>query len=85
MADARPAWGDKTTVALRTPCGVSDPSAVSCSLTWWHGKHDANAPIAAVQRLTANMGGVDLRLWSEAGHLESYHRHDEILAKFLAR
>jgi pimeloyl-ACP methyl ester carboxylesterase len=62
-----------------------DPSAVSCSLTWWHGKHDPNAPIAAVQRLTATMGGVDLRLWSEAGHLESYHRHDEILAELPTR
>jgi hypothetical protein len=31
------------------------------------------------------MGGVDLRLWNEAGHLEAYHRHDEILAELLAR
>jgi hypothetical protein len=35
-----------------------DPSAVSSSLTWWHGEHDANAPIAAVQRLAATMGDV---------------------------
>jgi pimeloyl-ACP methyl ester carboxylesterase len=62
-----------------------DLSAVSCSLTWWHGEHDANAPIAAVQRLMASLGGADLRLWREAGHLESYHRHDEILAELLTR
>jgi hypothetical protein len=47
-----------------------------------HGEHDANAPIAAVQRLVATMGDVDLRLWNEAGHLEAYRRHDEILAGF---
>jgi pimeloyl-ACP methyl ester carboxylesterase len=62
-----------------------DPSAVSCSLTWWHGEHDANAPIAAVRRLVASMSGVDLRLWGETGHLESYRRHDEILAELLTR
>jgi pimeloyl-ACP methyl ester carboxylesterase len=62
-----------------------DPSAASCSLTWWHGEHDANAPIAAVRRLVATMGGVDLRLWNEAGHLEAYRRHDEILAELLTR
>jgi hypothetical protein len=62
-----------------------DPSAVLCSLTWWHGEHDANAPIAAVQRLVATMGDVDLRLWNEAGHLEAYRRHDEILAEPLTR
>jgi pimeloyl-ACP methyl ester carboxylesterase len=62
-----------------------DPSAVSCSLAWWHGEHDANAPIAAVRRLVAAMGEVDLRLWNEAGHLEAYRRHDEILAELLTR
>lgn len=62
-----------------------DPSAVSCTLTWWHGEHDANAPIAAVHRLVATMGDVDLRLWNEAGHLDAYRRHDEILAELLAR
>ena len=62
-----------------------DPSLVSCSLTWWHGADDANAPITAVRRLVATMDGVDLRLWGEAGHLEPYRRHDEILAELLAR
>jgi pimeloyl-ACP methyl ester carboxylesterase len=62
-----------------------DPSPVSCSPTWWHGEHDANAPIAAVRRLMATMGDVDLQLWNEAGHLEAYPRHDEILAELLSR
>ena len=62
-----------------------DPCLVSCSLTWWHGAHDANAPITAVRRLVARMDGVDLRLWNEAGHLEPYRRHDEIIGELLTR
>jgi pimeloyl-ACP methyl ester carboxylesterase len=62
-----------------------DLADVRCSVTWWHGENDANAPIAAVRRLLSAMGDVDLRVWADAGHLESYHRHDEILAELLAR
>jgi pimeloyl-ACP methyl ester carboxylesterase len=62
-----------------------DPSDVRCNLTWWHGEHDANAPIAAVRRLVAAMGEVDLRVWPDAGHLEPYLRHDEILEQLLSR
>jgi hypothetical protein len=62
-----------------------DFSDVHCSVTWWHGAHDANAPLAAVRRLLAEMGDVDLRVWSDAGHLEAYRRHDEILGELLAR
>lgn len=62
-----------------------EPADVRCSVTWWHGAHDANVPLAAVRRLVAGMPGVDLRVWNDAGHLESYHRHDEILVELLAR
>jgi hypothetical protein len=31
------------------------------------------------------MTGVDLRVWRDAGHLEAYHRHDEIIAELLGR
>jgi pimeloyl-ACP methyl ester carboxylesterase len=62
-----------------------DPSEVKCSVTWWHGEHDANAPIGSVRRLLERMPGVDLRLWSDAGHLEAYHRHDEMLVELMAR
>jgi pimeloyl-ACP methyl ester carboxylesterase len=62
-----------------------DVADVGCSVTWWHGAHDANAPIAAVRRLLSRMNEVELRLWSDAGHLEPYRRHDEILAELLAR
>ena len=54
-------------------------------MTWWHGEHDANAPIGSVRRLLERMPSVDLRLWPDAGHLEAYHRHDEMLAELMAR
>jgi pimeloyl-ACP methyl ester carboxylesterase len=76
-------WVDEGMAVMR-PWDFA-PSRVACTLTWWHGGHVANAPITAVQRLVAGMVGVDLRVWKEAGHLESYHRHDEILAELLAR
>ena len=76
-------WADEA-LALRLEWDF-EPSEVQCSLTWWHGANDANVPIAAVRRLVEHMSGVDLRVWTEAGHLESYHRHDEIVAELLAR
>jgi pimeloyl-ACP methyl ester carboxylesterase len=76
-------WADEA-MALTLPWDF-DPSGVRCSVTWWHGEHDANAPISAVRRLLAEMDGVDLRVWSDAGHLEPYRRHDEILEELLAR
>ena len=62
-----------------------EPADVGCSLAWWHGEGDANAPISAVRRLLARMDGVDLRVWSDAGHFEPFRRHDEILAELLSR
>jgi pimeloyl-ACP methyl ester carboxylesterase len=62
-----------------------DVADVGCSVTWWHGDHDANAPLAAVHRLISRMNGVDLRVWTDAGHLEAYHRHDEIVTELFTR
>lgn len=62
-----------------------DVADVRCNVTWWHGGHDANSPLGSVRRLVSRMDGVDLRVWAEAGHLEAYHRHDEILTELLAR
>jgi pimeloyl-ACP methyl ester carboxylesterase len=76
-------WADEG-MALILPWDF-DPSDVQCSVTWWHGEHDANSPIASVQRLLERMPSVDLRVWTNAGHLESYHRYEEILAELLAR
>ena len=76
-------WADEA-MALNLPWDFH-LADVQCSVTWWHGAHDANAPIAAVRRLLAETSGVDLRVWTEAGHLEAYHRHDEIVGELLAR
>jgi pimeloyl-ACP methyl ester carboxylesterase len=62
-----------------------DVADVRCSVTWWHGENDANAPIAPVRRLLERMQGVDLRVWKDAGHLEPYHRYEEILGELLSR
>ena len=76
-------WADEA-IALNGDWDF-DVSDVRCDVTWWHGEDDANAPIAAVRRLVATMGDVELRTWVDAGHLEPYRRHDEILAELLAR
>jgi pimeloyl-ACP methyl ester carboxylesterase len=62
-----------------------DVADVRCSVTWWHGEHDANAPIAPVRRLIERMHGVQLEVWTDAGHLEPYHRYEEILGELLSR
>jgi pimeloyl-ACP methyl ester carboxylesterase len=62
-----------------------DVADVRCSVTWWHGDSDANAPLAPVHRLIDRMGGVDLRVWTDVGHLEPYHRYEEILGELLSR
>jgi pimeloyl-ACP methyl ester carboxylesterase len=62
-----------------------DVADVRCSVTWWHGDHDANTPLAPVRRLIERMDRVDLRVREDAGHLEPFHRHEEILGELLAR
>jgi pimeloyl-ACP methyl ester carboxylesterase len=62
-----------------------DVEDVRCSVTWWHGDSDANAPLAPVHRLIERMRGVDLRVWTDVGHLEPYHRYEEILGELLSR
>ncbi len=76
-------WADEA-MALNADWDF-DVSNVRCSVTWWHGEHDANAPVKPVRRLLERMGDVDLRIWTDAGHLEPYRSHDEILAELLAR
>jgi pimeloyl-ACP methyl ester carboxylesterase len=75
-------WTDEG-IALMSPFDF-DPADARASIVWWHGEHDANAPLSAVRRLVRQIPSVDLRTW-QAGHLESYRRHNEILAELLAR
>jgi pimeloyl-ACP methyl ester carboxylesterase len=58
---------------------------VRCRVTWWHGDHDANAPIEPVRRLVERMHAVDLRVWTDVGHLEPFHRYEDILCELLSR
>jgi pimeloyl-ACP methyl ester carboxylesterase len=62
-----------------------DVADVRTSVTWWHGENDANAPIGPVRRLLDRMHDVDLRVWRDAGHLEPFHRYEEILGELLSR
>lgn len=76
-------WADES-MAVMGPWDF-DASRVNRSVVWWHGKDDVNAPISATRRLVENMPDVDLRVWTDAGHLESYRRHDEILDELVGR
>lgn len=61
------------------------PTDVRTHVVWWHGPSDVNVPLPAVERFTAPMPSVDLRVWQEGGHLEGYRHEEEILAELLAR
>ena len=39
------------------------PEDVPTHVVWWHGRSDANAPLRAVERFSARMPSVDLRLF----------------------
>jgi pimeloyl-ACP methyl ester carboxylesterase len=76
-------WADES---MRLTGGEWDlrPEEVSTHVVWWHGRSDANVPLPAVERFTARMPSVELRLW-DGGHLEAYRHDEEILADLLAR
>ena len=59
------------------------PERVKAAVTWWHGRHDANVPLPAAQRLVRQLPNAELRLWDTGGHLEVYHREPDILADLL--
>jgi hypothetical protein len=75
-------WADEA-MAVMGPWDFG-PSEVRCSLTWWQGEHDRNAPITAFRRLVAGLNEGKLNVWRDAGHLEWY-RHDETLAELPSR
>jgi pimeloyl-ACP methyl ester carboxylesterase len=60
------------------------PEEVITPVVWWHGRRDANAPIAAVERFTARMPSVELRIW-DGGHLDAHRHEEEILDDLLHR
>jgi pimeloyl-ACP methyl ester carboxylesterase len=77
-------WVDEL-IALRTRWDEITPEAITISLTWWHGSSDRNVPMSAVMRFIQRFPDMRLVPFGEAGHLEPYHRHEEILDELLAR
>jgi pimeloyl-ACP methyl ester carboxylesterase len=77
-------WLDET-LALTGPWSDIDLSAVRCTVAWYHGPHDKNAPLSAAQRLVAKLPTARLTIWENAGHLETYHREAEVLDELLSR
>jgi len=77
-------WVDEL-IALRTRWDEITPEAITISLTWWHGASDRNVPMSAVTRFIQRFPDLRLIDLGEAGHLEAYHRHEEILDELLAR
>jgi pimeloyl-ACP methyl ester carboxylesterase len=70
-------WTDESLIVL----GAWDltPEHVTTDVTWWHGRHDANAPLSAVQRLITRLPHGHLRIWDSGGHLEAHHHEPDIL------
>lgn len=76
-------WTDES-IALLTEWDFA-PEEVSTPVVWWHAWHNANVPPRAVERVTGRLPSVDLRVWDGCGHLESFHREQDVLADLLAR
>lgn len=60
------------------------PEQVGVHVVWYHSRHDANVPLQAAQRVVDRLPSVELRLW-DGGHLESFHREEELTRDLLAR
>jgi pimeloyl-ACP methyl ester carboxylesterase len=60
------------------------PEEVRVHIVWYHSRHDANVPLQAAQRVVDRLPSAELRLW-EGGHLESFHREEELMRDLLAR
>jgi pimeloyl-ACP methyl ester carboxylesterase len=60
------------------------PEEVRVHVVWYNSRHDAHVPLQAVQRLVDRLPSAELRLW-EGGHLEPFHRQEELMRDLLAR
>jgi len=77
-------WVDEL-IALRTRWNEITPEAITISLTWWHGAADRNVPMSAARRFITRFPNGRLVDFGETGHLEAFHRYEEILDELLAR
>lgn len=78
------AWIDES-FALTLRWDDIDLSAISTSLTWYHGRGDTAAPFSAAQRLVARLPTATFVEVEDAGHLAGYDRVGEILDELLSR
>jgi pimeloyl-ACP methyl ester carboxylesterase len=62
-----------------------DLDAVVCSITWWHGTEDRNAPLSAARRLVDRLREARLIVWDDGGHMTGYRKEGEILDELLTR
>ena len=76
-------WVDEL-LALRTRWDDVDPTAIRTDLTWWHASDDRNVPSTAARRLIEQLPNARMRALG-SGHLEAYHRRDEIFDELLGR
>ncbi len=77
-------WVDET-LALGGAWTDIDLTAITASLTWWHGAADRNCPLPAARRLIDKLPTATLRDLGDAGHFEPYRREPEILDELLHR
>lgn len=78
-------WYDEG-IAFERSWDDVEPTKVTTSVTWWHAAGDANASLAAAERLVARLPDARLvRFGDEEGHFAPYHREAEILDELLAR
>jgi pimeloyl-ACP methyl ester carboxylesterase len=62
-----------------------DLTAITTSITWWHGVADRNCPFPAAKRLIDKLPTATLRELGNLGHFEPYRREPEILDELLSR
>jgi pimeloyl-ACP methyl ester carboxylesterase len=77
-------WVDEA-LALFGDWGDIDLQAVTASLTWYHTRHDRNAPFAAARRLVESLPNARFVEWPDGGHLAAYYREGEVLDELLRR
>lgn len=85
MAQGVDGWYDEG-VAIERSWGEVEPAKVQTPVTWWHAAADANASLAAAERLVAQLPNARfVRFGDDEGHMAAYHREAEILDELLAR
>jgi len=77
-------WVDEDE-AVRSRWDDINLDALECTVTWWHGTEDRNAPLSAARRLVDRLPDARLVVWDDGGHFTSYRREKEILDELLSR